>query len=122
MHALMTLRDAKGRIKIPGWYEDARRPTARELRFLKSSVFSSQALKGFWGVKEFIGGDNDFELLKHLISSPTCTICGFVSRYIEQGTKTVNPAVANAKIDSHLVATMKQEQQHAKLRQRLKPT
>src|SRR6266705_3448862 len=98
MHALMSLRDAKGRIKIAGWYEDARRPTARELRFLKSSVFSSEALKGFWGVKEFIGGDNDFELVKHLIYSPTCTICGFVSGYIEQGTKTVNPAVVKAAI------------------------
>src|SRR5207245_7386679 len=32
IHALMTLRDAKGRIKVPGWYKDARRPTARELR------------------------------------------------------------------------------------------
>ena len=120
MHALMSLRDAKGRIKIAGWYEDARRPTPRELRFLKSSVFSSQALKGFWGVKEFIGGDNDFELVKHLIYSPTCTICGFVSGYIEQGTKTVNPAVARAKIDFRLVPNMKQEKQLAKLREHLK--
>jgi len=116
----MTLRDAKGRIKVPGWYEDARRPTARELRFLKSSVFSSQALKGFWGVSEFIGGDNDFELLRRLIYSPTCTICGFVSGYIEQGTKTVNPAVAKAKIDFRLVPNMKQEKQLAKLREHLK--
>src|SRR6267143_592583 len=99
MHALMTLRDAKGRIKIAGWYEDARRPTARELRFLKSSVFSAQALKEYWGVSEFIGGDNDFELLRRLIYSPTCTICGFVSGYSEQGTKTVNPAAAKPKID-----------------------
>src|SRR5947199_172346 len=87
---------------------------------LKSSVFSSQALKGFWGVKEFIGGDNDFELLKHLIYSPTCTICGFVSGYIEQGTKTVNPAIAKAKIDFRLVPNMKQEKQLAKLREHLK--
>jgi acetylornithine deacetylase/succinyl-diaminopimelate desuccinylase-like protein len=120
IHALMTLRDAKGRIKVPGWYEDARRPTARELRYLKASVFSSQALKGFWGVKEFIGGDSDFEILKRLIYSPTCTICGFVSGYTEQGTKTVNPAVARVKIDFRLVANMKKEKQLAKLRDHLK--
>jgi acetylornithine deacetylase/succinyl-diaminopimelate desuccinylase-like protein len=120
IHALMTLRDAKGRIKVPGWYEDARRPTARELRYLKVSVFSSQALKGFWGVKEFVGGDNDFEILKRLIYSPTCTICGFVSGYIEQGTKTVNPAVAKVKIDFRLVPNMKKEKQLAKLRDHLK--
>jgi acetylornithine deacetylase/succinyl-diaminopimelate desuccinylase-like protein len=119
IHALMTLRDAKGRIKIPGWYEDARRPTARELRYLRASGFKAQALKDFWGVSEFIGGDNDFEVLRRLIYSPTCTICGFVSGYIEQGTKTVNPAVAKAKIDFRLVPNMKQARQLAKLRDHL---
>src|SRR5438128_699619 len=111
IHALMTLRDAKGRIKVPGWYKDARRPTARELRYLQASAFKADALKEFWGVSEFVGGGNDFEVLRRLIYSPTCTICGFVSGYIEQGTKTVNPAVAKAKIDFRLVPNMKQEKQ-----------
>src|SRR5207245_820524 len=116
IHALMTLRDAKGRIKVPGWYKDARRPTARELRYLRASAFKADALKEFWGVSEFVGGGNDFEVLRRLIYSPTCTICGFVSGYIEQGTKTVNPAVAKAKIDFRLVPNMKQATQFEKLR------
>jgi len=119
IHALMTLRDAKGRIKIAGWYTDARRPSARELRYLRASAFKAEALKEFWGVSEFIGGGSDFELLRRLIYSPTCTICGFVSGYIEQGTKTVNPAVAKAKIDFRLVPNMTQEKQLAKLREHL---
>ena len=120
IHFLNTLRDANGRIKIPGWYEDARRPTARELRYLRASAFSADALKGFWGVKAFLGGENNFEVLRKLIYSPTCTICGFVSGYIEEGTKTVNPAVAKAKIDFRLVPNMKKEKQLAKLRDHLK--
>jgi len=119
IQCLTTLRDASGRIKIPGWYEDARRPTARELRYLRASAFKSQALKEFWGVSEFLGGDNDFEILRRLIYSPTCTICGFVSGYIEQGTKTVNPAVAKVKIDFRLVPNMKQAKQLQKLRDHL---
>ena len=67
----------------------------------------------------FVGGGSDFEVLRRLIYSPTCTICGFVSGYIEQGTKTVNPAVAKAKIDFRLVPNMKQEKQFAKLRDHL---
>src|SRR5437667_63573 len=118
-HALMTLRDAKGRIKVRGWYKDARRPTARELRYLRASAFKADALKEFWGVSEFVGDGNDFDILRRLIYSPTCTICGFVSGYIEQGTKTVNPAVAKAKIDFRLVPNMKQEAQLTKLREHL---
>lgn len=120
IHALMTLRDAKGRIKVAGWYEDARRPNARELRYLRASAFSAKALKDYWGVAEFVGGDNDFETLRRLIYSPTCTICGFVSGYIEQGTKTVNPAVAKAKIDFRLVPNMTKEKQLAKLQEHMR--
>jgi acetylornithine deacetylase/succinyl-diaminopimelate desuccinylase-like protein len=120
IHALNTLRDAKGRIKIPGWYEDARRPTAREVRYLKSTQFRVSALKDFWGVRELLGGDNDYEVVRRLIYSPTCTICGFVSGYIEQGTKTVNPAVAKAKIDFRLVPNMRIEKQLPKLVEHLK--
>src|SRR6266568_3945889 len=109
IQALTTLRDPNGRIKVRGWYEDARRPTARELRYLKASRFEAQALKDFWGVSEFVGDGGNFDVLRRLIYSPTCTICGFVSGYIEEGTKTVNPAVAKAKIDFRLVPNMKQE-------------
>ena len=119
IQALMTLRDVNGRIKVPGWYKDARRPTARELRYLRASAFKADALKEFWGVSEFVGDGNDFDVLRRLIYSPTCTICGFVSGYIEQGTKTVNPAVAKAKIDFRLVPNMKQAKQFAKLRDHL---
>src|SRR2546428_11001763 len=85
----------------------------------EASAFKADALKEFWGVSEFVGGGNDFEVLRRLIYSPTCTICGFVSGYIEQGTKTVNPAVAKAKIDFRLVPNMKQATQFEKLRDHL---
>lgn len=120
IHALNTLRDAKGRVKVPGWYQDARRPTAREIRYLKATRFRVSSLKDFWGVREFLGGDNDYEVVRRLIYSPTCTICGIVSGYIEQGTKTVNPAVAKAKIDFRLVPNMRGERQLPKLLEHLK--
>jgi acetylornithine deacetylase/succinyl-diaminopimelate desuccinylase-like protein len=120
IHALNTLRDAKGRITIPGWYEDARRPTARELRYLKASSFQAGPLKDFWGVREFVGGGDDYEIVRRLIYAPTCTICGFVSGYIEEGTKTVNPAVAKAKIDFRLVPNMTIAKQLDRLREHLR--
>jgi len=120
IHALNTLRDRRGRVTIPGWYEDARRPTARELRYLKASGFKGQALKEFWGATELLGGDNDYELLRRLIYWPTCTICGIESGYLGEGTKTVNPAVAKVKLDFRLVPNMKVEKQLGKLKDHLR--
>lgn len=116
IQALNTLRDANGRIRIPGWMEDARRPTARELRYLKGTGLRVEELKEFWGVRELRGGEDPYEVARNLVYSPTCTICGIVSGYIEEGTKTVNPAVARAKIDFRLVPNMRIERQHEKLR------
>ncbi len=120
IHALSTLRNKNGKITIPGWYEDARRPSARELRYLKASGFKAQSLKEFWGASELLGGDNDYEILRRLIYWPTCTICGFLSGYTGEGTKTVNPAMARAKVDFRLVPNMKVEKQLQKLKEHMK--
>lgn len=120
IHALNHLRDKNGKVTIPGWYEDARRPSAREIRYLKASGFRAQSLKEFWGASDLLGGDNDYELLRRLIYWPTCTICGFVSGYTGEGSKTVNPAVARAKIDFRLIPNMKSDKQLPKLVEHLK--
>src|SRR5437899_8888689 len=75
IQALMTLRDAKGRIKVTGWYKDARRPDARELRYLRGSALKADALKPYWGVSDFVGDDNDFDVLRRLIYATTYTTC-----------------------------------------------
>src|SRR3990172_1650401 len=67
IHALNTLRNKDGKITTGGWYGAARRPSARELRYLRASGFKAQALKEFWGARELLGGDNDFEILRRLI-------------------------------------------------------
>src|SRR5256886_5226218 len=87
IHALMTLRDAKGRIKIAGWYADARRPSARELRYLRARAFKAEAAKGFWGVSEFIGGGRGFGLARLPIYSPNLPAFRFVGRYVDVGHK-----------------------------------
>src|SRR3989442_56527 len=80
-------RAAQGRKQGPGWYVDARRRPAADLRSREACLFSSQALKGYWGVKEFGGGGNDFENPRRLVYTPTRTVGGFVSGFIEQGPK-----------------------------------
>jgi acetylornithine deacetylase/succinyl-diaminopimelate desuccinylase-like protein len=55
------------------------------------------------GVQHFIGGVTGFDALVRLLYQPTCTVCGFESGYTGQGSKTVLPRRARAKVDFRMV-------------------
>ncbi len=118
--ALRTIGDEGGKVKIKGWLEDAPKPTAEQLRYLRKAAFHAREIQEAWGLKDLLGGKTNYQLLKHLMFSPTCTICGIKSGYIGEGTKTVNPAVASAKVDFRLLPGMKSDTQYLKLLDHLK--
>ncbi len=116
IECLERLRAPNGRIRIPGWYDGARAPTREELRYLRKTALRVEDLQEYWGVKSLRGGSDPYRVVRTLIYSPTCTICGLVSGYIGEGTKTVNPAVARVKLDFRLVPDMRIDAQLEKLR------
>ncbi len=120
IECLERLRAPNGRIRIPRWYENARPPTAAELRYLRKTSLRVEDLKEYWGVRNLRGGSDPYRVVRTLVYSPTCTICGFVSGYTGEGTKTVNPAVARVKLDFRLVPGMRIEAQLEKLRDHLR--
>lgn len=102
--ALSTLKGPDERIRVPGFYDDVKPPTARDLEFLALLPDSSQELMENYGVRQFIKGlQSGVELSKETIFSPTCTICGLTSGYQGPGSKTVLPAEASAKVDFRLI-------------------
>lgn len=115
IECLETLRAPNGRIRIPRWYEGARGPTPEELRYLRKTSLRVEDLKEYFGVRSLRGGSDPYRVVRTLVYSPTCTICGIVSGYIAEGTKTVNPAVARVKLDFRLVPGMRIEAQLQKL-------
>jgi acetylornithine deacetylase/succinyl-diaminopimelate desuccinylase-like protein len=119
IECLDQLRSRNGRIRIPRWYENARVPTPEELRYLRKTSLRVEDLKEYWGVRSLRGGSDPYRVVRNLVYSPTCTICGMVSGYIGEGTKTVNPAVARVKLDFRLVPGMRIETQLEKLRDHL---
>ena len=104
VRALSSLRDATGRVRIPGFYDrvqpwsDADRAALAPL-----SEDAEAGLRKAFGVERFIDGVTGAELAQRYYSEPTCTICGFHSGYGGPGLKTVLPAVATAKLDFRLV-------------------
>jgi len=102
--ALNTLKGPDERIRIPGFYDNVKPPSAHDRELLAALPDAAQEYKSRYGVKEFIKGlTGGTDLKVEEIFSPTCTICGLTSGYQGSGTKTVQPARASAKVDFRLV-------------------
>jgi len=102
--ALSTFKDQNGRVQIPGHYDRVRRPTPSEeeaIRQIPPDVV--EEIQKQVGVSRMIGGVDGSEAVRQLLFTPTCTICGIWGGYTLEGSKTVLPRVAHAKIDFRLV-------------------
>jgi acetylornithine deacetylase/succinyl-diaminopimelate desuccinylase-like protein len=97
------LYDAKtGRVKIPRFYDDVVRPSAKEIKSFASSGFS---LKTFQEAHELhsLRTRNPREVMTRIWASPTFEVHGIAGGYTGPGVKTVVPPVAEAKISMRLV-------------------
>lgn len=118
--ALATLKGADERIRIPGYYDDVVPPTDRDRELLAAMPEVADEYRKQYGVKEFLGGlTGGVELREAEVFEPTCTICGLTSGYQGEGSKTVLPARASAKVDFRLVPNQTIEGVLKKLRSHL---
>ncbi|MEO6458347.1 MAG: M20/M25/M40 family metallo-hydrolase [Chloroflexia bacterium] len=121
VEALYSLRDANCRVLIPGFYDDVRPPTEREMELMRQAPIEADALKKRWGIDRLLGPSQDpLDLTARSLFEPTCNIAGLISGYGGPGTKTVLPARAIAKIDFRLVPNQNPERILASLRSYLK--
>lgn len=104
---LSSLKDAKERILIKGFYDDVREPTQKEVELLKEIPFNEKEYREILGLSKFLGREKGYKLVKRLVFSPTCNIAGFHSGYGGPGSKTVLPSKAVAKVDIRLVPNQK---------------
>lgn len=104
--ALATLKDENDHILIDDFMNHVRPPTEAEMEALKHIPFDEEKEKTDFGIPAFIRNLTGLELLKKYLYEPTCTICGLYSGYIGQGSKTVLPNHAFAKIDFRLVPNL----------------
>jgi acetylornithine deacetylase/succinyl-diaminopimelate desuccinylase-like protein len=101
--ALRAIRDARGRVLIPRFYQGVPRPTREALDLLRQNPFDPRAWQKAYGVTEVFGGKTRLGRLLAYCYSPTCNIDGLVSGYTGPGSKTINPAGAAAKLDFRLL-------------------
>jgi acetylornithine deacetylase/succinyl-diaminopimelate desuccinylase-like protein len=103
LQALQSLRDAEGRVLIPGFYDRVRSPTGSDLAALQRMSFDAESYQKQLGLTSFINDLSGVPLLEQYLFQPTCTICGLWSGYTGEGLKTVLPYEAKAKLDFRLV-------------------
>lgn len=99
---LAAVHDKSGRIRIPTFYNDVKPITAKQKSILSKGSIPAKQLKKILGVRAF-GGEKGFTLEERRTSRPTFEINGIWGGYIGQGSKTIIPSKAGAKISCRLV-------------------
>jgi len=103
---LAKLRDKNGRITIPGFYDDVQPLSAFERRQMARFPFQATAYKKMLGVPRLFG-ERGYTPIEQRSARPTLEINGLTSGYQGEGSKTIIPAWARAKITMRLVPDQK---------------
>ncbi len=96
------LFDDNGRITIPGFYDGVKDLPPDILAQWKNLNMTPELVLKPIGLS-IPAGEKDRLLIEQLISRPTCDINGIVGGYTGEGSKTVIPAEASAKVSFRLV-------------------
>jgi acetylornithine deacetylase/succinyl-diaminopimelate desuccinylase-like protein len=94
--------DKKNHITIPGFYDDVAVPTKEEKKLLRKAPFNEQEYKDELGVKE-LWGEKGYTTNERTGIRPTLEVNGIWGGYQGEGSKTVLPSKATAKISARLV-------------------
>ena len=100
---IASLHDERGRITIPGFYEQVEELSAAERAAMAEAPFDPEAYKRDLEIDAIGGGEADYTPNERTSIRPTLDVNGIWGGYIGEGAKTVLPSEAFAKISMRLV-------------------
>ena len=112
------LRDKDGRVAIPGFYEGVQPLSAYERKQFARLPFKARDYQKLLGVPKLFG-EKGFTPHEQRSARPTFEINGLTSGYQGEGSKTIVPAWARAKITVRLVPNQNPAQVIKRIRQHL---
>ncbi len=99
---IASLKDADGRITIPGFYDKVIDLTTQERTEMAKAPFDLVEYKRDLGIRE-VNGEAGYSTIERTSVRPTLDVNGIWGGYIGEGAKTVLPSKASAKISMRLV-------------------
>jgi len=118
--ALASLKGPDGRVLVPGFYDEIIPPTEAQRAVARQIPVDAEVLKATYGIKRpLLTEQFGLDYIDQMVFQPTCTICGLESGYYGQGSKTVLPKEAQAKIDCRLVPGMDPEKVYTQFKAHL---
>lgn len=96
------LVDADGHITIPHFYDDVDTVSPEERELMAQIPFDETAYKQSIGIRE-LHGETGYSTVERTGIRPSLDVCGMWGGYTGEGSKTVLPAKAYAKLSARLV-------------------
>lgn len=103
-----SLTNEKNEINIPHFYDDVQVISSEERALMAQAPFNLDAYKKAIDIKE-IHGEKGYSTIERTGIRPTLDVCGIWGGYTGEGSKTVLPSTAHAKISMRLVPNQKSE-------------
>ena len=99
---IASLTDEKNRITIPGFYDDVLVVSEEERALMAQAPFNLEDYKKALDIEE-VHGEEGYTTIERTGIRPTLDVCGIWGGYTGEGSKTVLPSEAHAKVSMRLV-------------------
>ena len=100
---IAALKADDGTVLVPGFYDDVE-PASKQERFELSCLpFDEEAFRAQTGVPALVAGEPGFSVLECMGVRPTLDVNGIWGGFSGEGSKTIIPAHAHAKVSCRLV-------------------
>lgn len=122
VHAISTMVDSDQNPTIDGLWDDVRAPSEEDRALVKELLrrFDIEAYREELGVKRFKVQGSAEEIMMKYLFEPSVNIDGLSAGYEEDGTKTILPPRAKAKLDIRIVPDMTIEGTRKKVMEHLR--
>jgi acetylornithine deacetylase/succinyl-diaminopimelate desuccinylase-like protein len=112
------LKNDNGSVNVPGFYDEVRALTEEDHAEFERLPLDEEAFREHLGVPELFG-EPDFGILERRGARPTLDVNGIWGGFQGEGSKTIIPAHAHAKISTRLVPDMDPKRTFERVRDRV---